>query len=157
MCLYIVDNVSTCRIIYFQYVDTEKRIDNSPTLYNFNLAVISMKLLCMTRGQNKPKISRAIWSNGTTKWRALNFFSRARFGFTNVFYTSGFEMSQHFQGPFGPLVLIFCGPSINFEGNWPKGPPYFNPYRGFSCDVIAAKSAKSRCSQRPCWTSQNMA
>ena len=31
MCLYIVDNVSTCRIIYFQYVDTEKRIDNSPT------------------------------------------------------------------------------------------------------------------------------
>ena len=30
MCLYIVDNVSTCRIIYFQYVDTEKRIDNSP-------------------------------------------------------------------------------------------------------------------------------
>ena len=30
MCLYIVDNVSTCRIIYFRYVDTEKRIDNSP-------------------------------------------------------------------------------------------------------------------------------
>ena len=25
MCLYIVDNVSTCRIIYFRYVDTEKR------------------------------------------------------------------------------------------------------------------------------------
>ena len=29
--------------------------------------------------------------------------------------------------------------------------------RGFSRDVIAAKSAKSRCSQRPCWISQNMA
>ena len=29
MCLYIVDNVSTCRIIYFQYVDTEKHIDNA--------------------------------------------------------------------------------------------------------------------------------
>ena len=29
MCLNIVDNVSTCRIIYFRYVDTEKRIDNS--------------------------------------------------------------------------------------------------------------------------------
>ena len=29
MCLYIVDNVSTCRMIYFRYVDTEKRIDNS--------------------------------------------------------------------------------------------------------------------------------
>ena len=25
MCLYIVDNVSTSRIIYFRYVDTEKR------------------------------------------------------------------------------------------------------------------------------------
>ena len=25
MCLYIVDSVSTCRIIYFRYVDTEKR------------------------------------------------------------------------------------------------------------------------------------
>ena len=31
MCLYIVDNVSTCRIIYFRYVDMEKRIDNSPS------------------------------------------------------------------------------------------------------------------------------
>ena len=30
MCLYIVDNVSTCGIIYFRYVDTEKRINNSP-------------------------------------------------------------------------------------------------------------------------------
>ena len=30
MCLYIVDNVSTCRIIYFRYVDMEKCIDNSP-------------------------------------------------------------------------------------------------------------------------------
>ena len=29
--------------------------------------------------------------------------------------------------------------------------------RGFSRDVIAAKSAKSRCSHRPCWISQNMA
>ena len=31
MCLYIVDSVSTCRIIYFRYVVTEKHIDNSPT------------------------------------------------------------------------------------------------------------------------------
>ena len=30
MCLYIVDNVSTCRIIYFWYVSKEKRINNSP-------------------------------------------------------------------------------------------------------------------------------
>ena len=37
--------------------------------------------------------------------------------------------------------------------------PLFLPrsYRGFSRDVIAAKSAKSRCSQWPCWISQNMA
>ena len=30
MCLYIVDNVLTYRIIYFRYVDADKRIDNSP-------------------------------------------------------------------------------------------------------------------------------
>ena len=28
-------------------------------------------------------------------------------------------MSQHFQGPFGPLVFTFCGPSPNIEGNSP--------------------------------------
>ena len=52
-----------------------------------------------------------------------NFF-RARFGISNIFYTSGIEVSYHFQGPFGPLVLIFCGLLPNFEGNWPKGLPY---------------------------------
>ena len=31
MRLYIVDNVLTCRIIYFRYVNTEKHIDNSPS------------------------------------------------------------------------------------------------------------------------------
>ena len=36
-------------------------------------------------------------------------------------------MSQHFQGPFGPLVLTFCGRLPNFEGNCPKGTPYFDP------------------------------
>ena len=42
MCLYIiVDNVSTCRIIYFRYVDTEKRIDNSPI--NASIQVDSYK------------------------------------------------------------------------------------------------------------------
>ena len=39
------------------------------------------------------------------------FFFRARFDFCNIFYTSGIEMSQHFQGPFGPLLL-----SLHFEG-----------------------------------------
>ena len=37
MCLYIVDNVSTCRIIYFRYVDTENHIDNSPSFYHQNI------------------------------------------------------------------------------------------------------------------------
>ena len=33
-------------------------------------------------------------------------------------------MSQHFQGPFGPLFLTFCGPTPNSKGNWPEGVPY---------------------------------
>ena len=37
-----------------------------------------------------------------------------------IFHTSCIEMNQQFQGPFGPLVLTFCGPSPNFEGNWPE-------------------------------------
>ena len=36
---------------------------------------------------------------------------------------------RHFQGPFGPLVWTFCcRPSPNFEGNWPDGSPYFDPW-----------------------------
>ena len=35
MCLYIVDYVLICRIIYFRYVDTEKGIDNSPSRWFF--------------------------------------------------------------------------------------------------------------------------
>ena len=35
-------------------------------------------------------------------------------------------MSQPFQEPILPF-LTFCGPSPNFEGNGPKGPPYFDP------------------------------
>ena len=71
-------------------------------------------------GWNNPKISRAIWAPGVKKLRASIFF-KAIFSSSSVFYTSGFEMRQHFQGPFGPLVLKFCGPSPNFEGNWPEG------------------------------------
>ena len=29
-------------------------------------------------------------------------------GLQYIFYTSGIEMCQHFQGPFGLLVLTFC-------------------------------------------------
>ena len=36
MCLYIVDNVSTCRIIYFRYVDTEKR-NNSNAIFEYRV------------------------------------------------------------------------------------------------------------------------
>ena len=63
------------------------------------------------------------------KLRSLNFLSgfRARSSFHDTFCTLGIEMSQHFQGPFGPLVLTFSGPSPNFEGNWPVGMSYFNP------------------------------
>ena len=40
-----------------------------------------------------------------------------------MFYTWGIEISQHFYGPFGLLVLTFCGLSPNFKGNWSKGTP----------------------------------
>ena len=49
-----------------------------------------------------------------------------KFPCSNIPYTSGIEMSQ-LLGPFGPLILTFCGPSPNFEGNWSEGPPYFDP------------------------------
>ena len=79
------------------------------------------------RCRNKPKISGAIWAFGIKTLRALKFFSGSDWFFSNIFYSSGIEMSPHyFQEPFGPLVLTFCGPSPNFEGNWPEGPPY-NP------------------------------
>ena len=61
------------------------------------------------------------------KFRALNFFQgQIFFFFGNVFCTSDIEMNQHFHRPFGPFVLTFCGPSPNFEGNWPKGQPNFD-------------------------------
>ena len=36
MCLYIVDNVSTCRIIYFRYVDTEK-LSNLNAIFEYRV------------------------------------------------------------------------------------------------------------------------
>ena len=55
-------------------------------------------------------------------------FFRTRFISPDILCTSGIETSQHFQGPSGPLVLTFCGSSLNFEGNWLEGPPHFNPW-----------------------------
>ena len=64
---------------------------------------------------------------------ALSFF-RIRFVFSNAFYSSGIEMKQHFLGAIWALDLTLCGPSLNFEGNWPGGSPYFNPWtKKFIC------------------------
>ena len=54
------------------------------------------------------------------------FFFRARFSYPDIFWTSSIGMNQHSQGPFGTLVLMFCGSLTHFEGNWPEGPPYFD-------------------------------
>ena len=70
-----------------------------------------MSIACS--GQNKSKILRAIWVLGIKKLKALKLFSvpDSSFSKSNIFYTSGIEMSQHFQLPFGPLVfIIFFGP-----------------------------------------------
>ena len=78
-----------------------------------------------TRVWSKPKISGAIWTLGIKKLKAIIFFFRATWDLVYIFYTSSIEMSQHFQGPFGPLVLTFCGLLPNFESNWLWGPPFF--------------------------------
>ena len=77
------------------------------------------------RGQNKSKISRAIWTPGIKKMWALHF-SRAIFGFS-IFY-KGLKWANIFPGHLAILVSTFCGNSSNFEGNWPKGLPYFDPW-----------------------------
>ena len=69
-------------------------------------------------GHNKPKFLTVTWTPDTEKLRALNFFFMTRFVFSDIFYTSGIEMSQHFPGPFGPLVVSFCELSSNFEGDF---------------------------------------
>ena len=72
------------------------------------------RLFCTgIRGWKKSKILRAIRSKGIKKKLGPSIFLRARFGFSNIVYTSGIEISQHFCGPFLPLVLPFCGPSPN--------------------------------------------
>ena len=77
---------------------------------------VSLKPALMCKGPNKQQISRAIWATGIKTMRAFKFFFRVRFGFSNIFYTSGIEMSQHFQGPSGQFVLTFCGPNLRAIG-----------------------------------------
>ena len=80
------------------------------------------------RGQNKPNISKGILGFWYERVGDPHFFFPGLdFFLSNSFCTSAIEMSQPFLGQFGPLVLTFCGPSSNFEGNWPVGLPYFNP------------------------------
>ena len=77
-------------------------------------------------GCNKSKISRVVWAPGIRKLRALNFF-RTRFGFSNIFYTSGTEISHHFQAPLRPLALHFEGPKQIFWCQLARGAALFRP------------------------------
>ena len=79
---------------------------------------------------NKPIILRAIGANGNKNWEPLFFqvqidvyffiFEILLINFFCHFYASGIDMSQHFQGPFGPLVRTFCRPSPNFRAISPR-------------------------------------
>ena len=55
------------------------------------------------------------------------FFFWARLFFW-IFDASETEMNQDFQGPFGPLVFTFCGPSL-----WVWGPILFRPLQIETC------------------------
>ena len=61
-------------------------------------------------------------------------------------------MSQHIQGPFGPLVLTFCGLSPKFEGNWPKGARYFDPCKNAThlSQLITTKLPTQKTDQPVC-------
>ena len=56
----------------------------------------------------KAKIVRALWPLGL-KIENPHFFFQGQ-SFIDISCTWVIEMSQHFQGPFGPLVLTFLGP-----------------------------------------------
>ena len=63
------------------------------------------------------------------KLRALVFFIRVHF-FPGIFYIPEILISQIFSSKaIGPHVFKFRGPSPIFEGNWPEGQPYFNPWQ----------------------------
>ena len=61
MCLYIVDNVSTCHIIYFPYVDTEKHIHNSPSYR------VPSKVL-------QHAVTTAVWDTYIAGWMNLDVY-----------------------------------------------------------------------------------
>ena len=77
-------------------------------------------------GRNEPKTSRVIWATGVKNWGPSFFFQGQIWFFLTLLYI------RHWNEPtiskaIGPFVLTFCGPSLDFEGNWPEGPSYFNP------------------------------
>ena len=80
----------------------------------------------MSSGQNKPKMLRAIWAPGLKDWEPSFYFP----GQTYIFYTSGIEMSQHFQGPCEPLVFTFCGQILRTV--CPRAPLMLTPDQEYS-------------------------
>ena len=105
------------------------------------VATVLSKIKVSHKGQNKPKISRATLAP-VSKIEGPLIFLVDRFGFPNIIYTSGIEMSKHFQGPFGPLVLTLCKPSSNFKGIWPEDPSCFTPLHASKRGCAQSKTEK---------------
>ena len=80
----------------------------------------------MDKGQNKPKIQGPL-SKPTIYFLIviiyLFFLMGIRF-LSNIVYSSGIQ--KYFQRLFEPLILTFCGTSLKFEDNLPKGMPYID-------------------------------
>ena len=84
-----------------------------------------------SRGQNKPKISRAIWALGIKNEGPHFFVFKARFVFSNIFYTSGIakrvtlvylyyvnRCGHHKKLSIAKLDFVqVCGLSLNFYNN----------------------------------------
>ena len=90
--------------------------------------LIMLIIIQRCKGQNKPKFVRAICL-ALKNWGPSKFIQGQIFFFFDIFYTSGFEMSQHFR--------VSCALGLNillalakFEGSWSQGPPYFDLCKG---------------------------
>ena len=67
------------------------------------------------------------WAPGIKIWGPLIFFKV--FDFSNIVCTRiRYWNEPTFSKAIWALGLIFSRPSPNFEGNWHKGPPYFDPW-----------------------------
>ena len=110
-----------CNVLYLK---STEMIDN--VFYVKKLGFVGYTVIFF-RGWNRPKISRVKWALDINKLRALNLV-RIRLVFLISFVLSYWNESTFSRAIWAPLVLKFCGPSANFEGNWPEGLPYFNPW-----------------------------